>query len=127
MTMTTTSDKMTTIDTNTSGLAEDVRESAKAGQHAASQALHKFRQTLDDAIPEAVQPLRTRIVDAAIELADELVTAQFKVQPQHRPIRGQGLDEGGRRSARQELLSRGRTDQLVDTTEWPRAARQLPC
>ncbi len=83
MTMTTTNETMTMIDTNGSdsekpGLAEDIRESAKAGQHAASQALHKFRQTLDDAIPEAVQPLRTRIVDAAIELADELVTAQFK-------------------------------------------------
>jgi precorrin-6x reductase len=81
--MTTTNETTTAIDTNTSasegaGLAEDIRESAKAGQHAASEALHKFRQTLDEAIPGAVHPLRTRIVDAAIELADDLVTAQFK-------------------------------------------------
>ncbi|KAA0079521.1 hypothetical protein CIW52_28045 [Mycolicibacterium sp. P9-64] len=81
--MTTTNKTKTEIDTNASasdatGLAEDIRESAKAGQHAAGQALHKFRQTLDEAIPEAVQPLRTRIVDAAIELAEDLVTAQFK-------------------------------------------------
>jgi hypothetical protein len=81
--MTTKSDDVTAIDSKASasdgvGLADEVRESAKAGQHAASQALHKFRLTLDDAIPEAVQPLRARIVEAAIELADELVTAQFK-------------------------------------------------
>ena len=59
------------------GLADEVRESAKAGQHAASEALQKFRRTVDEAIPESVQPLRTRIVDAAIELADQLVTAQY--------------------------------------------------
>jgi hypothetical protein len=61
----------------------EVCESAKAGQHAVSQALHEFRLTIDEAIPEAVQPIRTRIVDAAIELADELVTAQFNF---HRSI-----------------------------------------
>ncbi|MGH3640253.1 MAG: hypothetical protein ACRDUX_14615 [Mycobacterium sp.] len=59
------------------GLAEEVRESARAGQHAASRALRDFRRTVDDAIPEVVEPLRARIVHAAIELADELVTAQF--------------------------------------------------
>jgi hypothetical protein len=83
MTMTAESETKTNIDHKTTGLAEEVRDSAKAGQHAASEALHKFRLTLDDAIPEAVQPLRTRIVDAAIELADELVTAQFRF---HRSI-----------------------------------------
>jgi hypothetical protein len=65
------------------GLAEEVRESARAGQHAASRALRDFRRTVDDAIPDVVEPLRARIVDAAIELADELVTAQFKF---HRSI-----------------------------------------
>lgn len=61
-------------------LADEVRDSAKAGQHAAGHALRKFRHTLDEAIPEAVQPLRDKIVDAAIELADDLVTAQYKFQ-----------------------------------------------
>lgn len=37
-----------------------------------------FHEALDDAIPEAVQPLRTKIVDAAIELADKLVDAQYQ-------------------------------------------------
>jgi hypothetical protein len=60
-------------------LVDEVRESAKAGQHAAGEALRKFRNTVDEALPEAVQPLRTKIVDAAIELADKLVAAQYEV------------------------------------------------
>ena len=59
-------------------LADEVRESAKAGQHAASEALRKFRRTVDEAIPEAVHPLRESIVDAAIEFAEKLVTAQYE-------------------------------------------------
>ena len=65
------------------GLAADVRESAKAGQHAAGRALHEFRRTVDEALPDVVEPIRTQIVDAAIELADQLVTAQYKF---HRSI-----------------------------------------
>jgi hypothetical protein len=75
--MTKTIDKATTESEGTD-LTDEVRDSAKAGQHAASQALHKFRTAVDEAIPESVQPLRTKIVDAALELADDLVTAQYK-------------------------------------------------
>lgn len=64
--------------THASDLLDDVRESAKAGQHAAAEAVRKFRETVDEAIPEAVQPLRTKLVDAAIELADKLVAAQYQ-------------------------------------------------
>ena len=60
-------------------LLDDVREAAKGGQHAAAEALRAFRQTVDEAVPQAVQPLRTKIVDAAIELADKLVAAQFQL------------------------------------------------
>lgn len=59
-------------------LVDEVLESAKAGQHAAGEALHKFRQAVDEAIPESVQPLRKKIVDAAVEMADQLVTAQYE-------------------------------------------------
>ncbi|TPG32734.1 hypothetical protein [Mycolicibacterium hodleri] len=59
-------------------LADEVRDSARAGQHAAGEALRKFRHAVDDALPESVQPLRNKIVDAAIELADQLVTAQYE-------------------------------------------------
>ena len=65
-------------DSPTADLAEELRESAKAGQHAAGQALRKFRSTVDEAIPESVQPLRNKIVDAALELADDLISAQYK-------------------------------------------------
>ncbi|SBS78204.1 conserved hypothetical protein [uncultured Mycobacterium sp.] len=76
------------IDKNTEAthameLADEVRESAKAGQHGAAEALHKFRHTVDEAIPENLQPLRKTIVDAALELADQLVTAQYEF---HRSI-----------------------------------------
>ena len=60
-------------------LIDDVRDAAKVGQHAAAEALRAFRQTVDEAVPQAVQPLRTKIVDAAVELADKLVAAQFQL------------------------------------------------
>ncbi|HUH69012.1 MAG TPA: hypothetical protein VLZ05_09070 [Mycobacterium sp.] len=68
----------TTKSSRSTDLLDEIRESAKAGQHAAAEALRTFRQTLDEAIPEAVQPLRTKIVDAAIELADQLAAAQYQ-------------------------------------------------
>ncbi|ORB63901.1 hypothetical protein [Mycolicibacterium tusciae] len=60
-------------------LLDDVRDAAKVGQHAAAEALRAFRQTVDEAVPQAVEPLRTKIVDAAVELADKLVAAQFQL------------------------------------------------
>ena len=59
-------------------LLEEVSESAKLGQHVAAEALRAFRKTVDQAIPDTLQPLRTKVVDAAIELADTLVTAQYQ-------------------------------------------------
>jgi len=59
-------------------LADEVVGSAKDGQQAASQALRKFRRIVDEAMPESIQPLCTKIVDAALELADDLVTAQYE-------------------------------------------------
>ena len=59
-------------------LLDEVHESAKVGQNAAAAALQAFRQTVNEAVPEALQPLRTKLVDAAIELADKLVTAQYQ-------------------------------------------------
>lgn len=59
-------------------LFEEIRESARVGQHAATDALRKFNHALDEAIPEAVHPLRAKIVDAAIELASTLAAAQFQ-------------------------------------------------
>ncbi|AKK27310.1 hypothetical protein [Mycobacterium sp. EPa45] len=68
----------TTPDSPTADLADELRESAKAGQHATGQALRKFRDAIDEAIPGSVQPLRNKIVEAALELADDLISAQYK-------------------------------------------------
>jgi hypothetical protein len=76
VTMTNTVEKTTEVPEGTE-LADEVHESAKTGQHAASHALRKFRHAVDEAVPESVQPLRNKIVDAALELADDLVTAQY--------------------------------------------------
>lgn len=59
-------------------LLDEVRDSARVGQHAAAEAVRKFRQTIDEAIPEAVHPLRAKILDAAIDLADSLIAAQYQ-------------------------------------------------
>lgn len=62
----------------TAELLDEVRESARTGQHAAAEALRKFTRTVDDAIPEAVQPLKATIIDAAIDLAETLAAAQYQ-------------------------------------------------
>jgi hypothetical protein len=59
-------------------LLHEVSESAKLGQHTTAEALRRFRKTVDQAIPETLQPLRTKVVDAAIDLAETLVAAQYQ-------------------------------------------------
>ena len=68
----------TTSESPATDLTDEIRDSAKAGQHAAGQALRKFRNAVDEAIPDSVQPLREKLVEAALELADDLVNAQYK-------------------------------------------------
>ena len=58
-------------------LSDEVLESVKSGQQAAIEAVRKFVDTVDEALPEAVHPLRKTIVDSALELADQLVTTQY--------------------------------------------------
>lgn len=76
-------DEKKTMAARAAELVDEVRDSAKAGQEAATNALRRFRDTVDQALPESVEPLRKKIVDAAIELADQLVDAQYKF---HRSI-----------------------------------------
>lgn len=68
------------VASRSSELLDEVRESASVGQHAAAEAIRAFRHAIDESLPEAVQPLRTKIVDAAIEMADKLVAAQYQFQ-----------------------------------------------
>jgi len=59
-------------------LSDEVLESVKSGQQAAIEAVRKFVETVDEALPEAVHPLRQTVVDSALELADQLVTTQYE-------------------------------------------------
>lgn len=59
-------------------LFDELRESVRVGQQAATEALRKFNCALDEAIPEAVHPLRAKIVDAAVDLASTLAAAQYQ-------------------------------------------------
>jgi hypothetical protein len=59
-------------------LSDEVLESVKSGQQAAIEAVRKFVDTVDEAFPAAVHPLRKTVVDGALELADQLVTTQYE-------------------------------------------------
>jgi hypothetical protein len=59
-------------------LSDEVLESVKSGQQSAIEAVRKFVASVDEALPEAVHPLRQNVVDSALELADQLVTTQYE-------------------------------------------------
>ena len=59
-------------------LSDEVLESVKSGQQAAIDAVRTFVDKVDEALPDAVHPLRQTIVDSALELADQLVTTQYE-------------------------------------------------
>jgi len=61
-------------------LSEEVLKSVESGQRAAIDAVRKFVGTVDEAIPaRGDRPSgHTTIVDAALEMADKLVTTQHE-------------------------------------------------
>ncbi len=60
-------------------LSEDVLKSVEAGQRAALDAVRKFAETVDEALPAGGEGTsrREKVVDAALEMADRLVTTQY--------------------------------------------------
>lgn len=63
----------------TTQLSDDVLREIEAGQHAAIQAVTKFVDTVDQALPlhgEGASKRQT-VIDAAMEMADRLVHAQY--------------------------------------------------
>ncbi|MEU1430145.1 hypothetical protein ABZ412_24005 [Nocardia sp. NPDC005746] len=85
--MTTSTRQQSAQPSQTERLSDEVLESAKAGQRAASAAVHTFISTVDEAIRErreairedsALHALRTTLVDAGLELSDKLITAQYE-------------------------------------------------
>ena len=61
------------------GLSDEVLKSVEAGQRAAIEAVRKFVDTVDDALPAQGERAERResIVQAAFDMADKLVTSQY--------------------------------------------------
>jgi hypothetical protein len=61
-------------------LSEDVLKSVEAGQRAAIDAVRKFVETVDEALPGGGDgpTRREKVIDAALEMADRLVTTQYE-------------------------------------------------
>ena len=74
-----TSDQMKTAVDTTADLSQDVLKSVEAGQRAAIEAVRKFVDTVDEALPAIGErpSRREKVVDAALEMADTLVTTQY--------------------------------------------------
>jgi hypothetical protein len=60
-------------------LSDEVLKSVEAGQRAAIEAVRKFVETVDEAMPaHGDRPsLRETIIEAALDMADRLVTTQY--------------------------------------------------
>ena len=63
----------------TTELSDDVLKSLESGQRAAIEAVRKFAETVDEALPALGErpSRREEIVDAALEMADRLVHTQY--------------------------------------------------
>jgi len=57
-----------------------VLKSVEAGQRAAIEAVRKFVDTVDEALPakDDSQSRRETVIDAALDMADRLVTTQYE-------------------------------------------------
>ena len=67
-----------TVSERASGLSDARFESLEARRRDALEAVRKFVDTVDEAIPNLVDPsIRKKIVDSALELADKLGTTQL--------------------------------------------------
>ena len=63
----------------TAELSEEVLKTVEAGQRAAIEAVRKFVDTVDEALPAiGDRPSRREtLIDAALDMADKLVTTQY--------------------------------------------------
>lgn len=64
----------------TAQISDDVLKSVEAGQRAAIEAVRRFVDTVDEALPAlgGHPSRREAIIDAALEMADKLVTTQYE-------------------------------------------------
>jgi hypothetical protein len=62
------------------GLTDEVLESVSTGREAAVEAVHKFANTLEDAASQEGDPSRRKtLIEAVVNLADELSAAQMEL------------------------------------------------
>ena len=63
----------------TADLSEEVLKTVESGQRAAIQAVRKFADTVDEALPAiGDRPSRREtLIDAALDMADKLLTTQY--------------------------------------------------
>ena len=74
-----TSTEKKTVVERAAGLSDEVLESVEAGRRAAIAAVRKFVDAVDEVTPALVDPARRKtIVDAALDLADSLVTTRLE-------------------------------------------------
>ena len=64
----------------TAELSDDVLKAVESGQRAAIDAVHRFLETVDEALPAlgGRPSRRERVIDAALEMADKLTTTQYE-------------------------------------------------
>jgi hypothetical protein len=61
-------------------LSEEMLNSIQAGQQTATDAVRKFVATLDEVMPNLVdESARKKVIDAALDMVDQLVTAQLEL------------------------------------------------
>jgi hypothetical protein len=67
------------VDT-TAELSDDVLQAVESGQRAAIDAVHRFLETVDEALPALGErpSRREKVIDAALEMADRLTTTQYE-------------------------------------------------
>ncbi len=74
-----TSTEKNTVVERAAGLSDEVLESVEAGRRAAIEAVRKFVDTVDEVTPALVDASRRKtVVDAALDLADSLVTTRVE-------------------------------------------------
>ena len=60
-------------------LSDEVLDSIQAGQRTAMDAVRKFVDTLDEVVPNLVDASgRKKVLDAALDMVDQLVTTQLE-------------------------------------------------
>ncbi|HEY5136542.1 MAG TPA: hypothetical protein VIJ41_12170 [Candidatus Nanopelagicales bacterium] len=75
----TTAQRKAVVD-RTAQMSDDVLKSVEAGERAAIEAVRKFVDTVDEALPAlgGHPSRREAVIDAALEMADKLVTTQYE-------------------------------------------------